>query len=754
VNATVASETPSKAAAAVSGAVGWAWWVVKALIGGLLIAWALAWAWQFPVYKFELMIGLAIYAALLIWRPSLWLVVVPAALPVLELTYWSGRVFWNEFDMLLLVSVGGCLFRKGVGVDRLGLSLAGATVVLLFYNLFVTINGSFPIVEAGLGHGIDYLSSSNALREAKGFIYALALLPVLALENSRGTDIRKYLTAGMVAGLIFAGGTIVWERGLFTGVFDFNHPYRVSGWFFAMHVGGAPLDAFLALATPFVVAAFFLWRNIAVRLFMLAVAGLAIYAFYVTYSRANYPAVLGMAAVFALGLTVAGKLSVERFREIPVIGTMPIKQLAIIGIVGFVVMLGGIKWLVGDAIVDRFSTLSRDFGIRFTHWSDSAALVPDNLGGNLIGIGRGLFPRAYLENSPTRGEHLTTAEFLEKDGDGIVRFNTSDANGALFLRQRFDRESAKIVTLSIRMRPVTTQRERLLVEFCERHILKFLKECRWVGINLDPGDDWKTYSLDLDLYSLGARSFGPFSVPIEISVINRGIKKGVDMTEIGLVDKATGRQMLKNTGFGQGMDHWFVSYGNHLRWHIKNIFVYLYVEGGYLALLLFAGLSGLIAVKLLRRILMGDIFAVSLAACCVGVVFVGLFDSIFDDPKIGLLTYVIAWMALLPTTVEAGASAPAAAKTASEPLAPKARRREEQPEAELEAAPEPQPESQPEPAEVVATEETSRASDQSETGGARVRRRKVHRKKAAPRGRHDDDTPPEERSFLRKPPKK
>jgi Na+-translocating ferredoxin:NAD+ oxidoreductase RnfD subunit len=49
VNATVASETPSKAAAAVSGAVGWAWWVVKALIGGLLIAWALAWAWQFPV---------------------------------------------------------------------------------------------------------------------------------------------------------------------------------------------------------------------------------------------------------------------------------------------------------------------------------------------------------------------------------------------------------------------------------------------------------------------------------------------------------------------------------------------------------------------------------------------------------------------------------------------------------------------------------------------------------------------------------
>ncbi len=667
--AAISGTASGPSASSPSGAqsvLGWIWWVVKIALGVGLIAWAMVWAWQFPVLHLQLLVGLAVYVALLLWKPAVWLIVVPAALPVLELTYWSGRVFWNEFDMLLLVSVGACLFRRGVGVSRLGLPLLAATIVLVLYNVFVTWNGLFPIASEGLGHGVDYLSSTNALREAKGFVFALALLPALALENARGTDVRRYVTAGMVLGLVLACGTIMWERGLFTGVFNFDHPYRVSGWFFAMHVGGAPLDAFLALTIPFVIAAFFLWRNPLVRLFLLGVAGLTVYAFYVTYSRADYPAVIGMGVVFTVGMLLSGKLSLDRFRSIPVVGTLPLKWLAIIGAVGLVIALGGIKWLVGNAILDRFSTVSEDFGTRFTHWSDSIDLVPGTAGGILTGIGRGAFPRAYLKNSPARGEYLTTPGFREEDGDGIVRFNPSDSSGTLFLRQRFERGAAKFVRLSIKMRTVTPQRERLLVEFCERHILKFRTECRWVGYNLEGKiRDWKTYSYDIDLYALGARSFGPFSVPIEVSIINRGIKKGIDISEVSMVDKKSGRQMLQNTGFDAGgLDHWFVSYGNHLRWHIKNIFVFLFVEGGILALTIFAATAGLVAVSLTGSIRAGDFFAMGLAAACVGVVFVGLFDSILDDPKITLMCYLVVWLALLPASPGFSPTARAATGTA------------------------------------------------------------------------------------------
>ena len=76
-------------------------------------------------------------------------------------------------------------------------------------------------------------------------------------------------------------------------------------------------------------------------------------------------------------------------------------------------MLGGVKWIVGNAILERFSTVSEDLGTRFSHWSDSIDLVPGDAGGILTGIGRGVFPRAYLKNSPTRGEHLTTPGFRE-----------------------------------------------------------------------------------------------------------------------------------------------------------------------------------------------------------------------------------------------------------------------------------------------------------------------------------------------------
>jgi len=279
--------------------------------------------------------------------------------------------------------------------------------------------------------------------------------------------------------------------------------------------------------------------------------------------------------------------------------------------------------------------VSEDLGTRLSHWSDSIDLVLGDAGGILTGIGRGVFPRAYLKNSPTRGEHLTKPGFRVGQGDGIVRFNTSDKNGVLFLRQRFERGLAKVVKLSIKMRTVTPRPERLIVEFCERHILKFLKECRWVGYNIDGKiRDWKTYSYDIDLYSLGARSFGPFSAPVEVSIINRGIRKGVDISDVSLIDKKDGRQLLQNTGFDVGgLDHWLVSYGNHLRWHLKNIFVFLFVEDGILALLIFAVIVSMVVVAVRRSIRSGDFFAICIAACCVAVVFVGLFESIPDDPR-------------------------------------------------------------------------------------------------------------------------
>jgi hypothetical protein len=49
-----------------------------------------------------------------------------------------------------------------------------------------------------------------------------------------------------------------------------------------------------------------------------------------------------------------------------------------------------------------------------------------------------------------------------------------------------------------------------------------------------------------------------------------------------------------------------------------------------------------------RRIIARDGFAVLYASALTGIIFVGLFDSLFDEPRIALLISLIIWMALIP----------------------------------------------------------------------------------------------------------
>ncbi len=59
----------------------------------------------YPLGALWLGAGLLLAAALQ-WRwPRAWLVLVPAALPVLDLSPWTGRFFVDEFDALLAVTV-------------------------------------------------------------------------------------------------------------------------------------------------------------------------------------------------------------------------------------------------------------------------------------------------------------------------------------------------------------------------------------------------------------------------------------------------------------------------------------------------------------------------------------------------------------------------------------------------------------------------------------------------------------------------
>ena len=63
------------------------------------------------------------------------------------------------------------------------------------------------------------------------------------------------IVTGLTLGLATCGLAALWERLAFPGLTNFAADYRSSALFWEMHVGGAALDAWLALALPFALAA-------------------------------------------------------------------------------------------------------------------------------------------------------------------------------------------------------------------------------------------------------------------------------------------------------------------------------------------------------------------------------------------------------------------------------------------------------------------------------------------------------------------
>src|SRR5262249_14974595 len=102
----------------------------------------------------------------------------------------------------------------------------------------------------------NYQSPYNSLRVLAGFAWALLLLPLARRAPVQDDDtLRRYLIAGMTAGLALCALVTVWERLAFPGIMNFSSDYRATGPFSDMNAGGAALDGYVILALPFAAVA-------------------------------------------------------------------------------------------------------------------------------------------------------------------------------------------------------------------------------------------------------------------------------------------------------------------------------------------------------------------------------------------------------------------------------------------------------------------------------------------------------------------
>ncbi len=589
-----------------------------------------------------------LWCVLAAWRPNAWLLLVPACLPWLNFSPWTGWLIFEEFDILLLGALAGgyarlaCAPSSGPDTPKSKVLYLPVTLLLLLgaSGLWALYRG---VMDAG-GFAFDwfagYTNALNSVRVFKSLGFALLFAPLLVSAQAPTPARAGALLAwGMVLGLLPVSLAVVWERAAFPGMFDFSSSYRTVALFWEMHVGGAAIDAYLALASPFVVWALMRARQLGAWAGAGILAMLVGYACLTTFSRGVYGAVtaslllLGVllwlqkhrVCALASGMTVPHRRRLDRWRHTASLMLMLALLAEVAGVLG-----------AGSFMTKRLAHVERDLDSRLTHWQNGLDLLQQPTDW-LLGIGLGRFPAHYASQVP-RGEFPGSV----KPGEGFVTLlgpaSRRSLAGLYALTQRVANPPAAPPWVSLQVRALAPT--DLSVSLCERHLL-YDGRCQTAFVRILPtAQAWQTLLLPLRGPPLGAgKWYAPRLHLFSLAAVNAG--GVIDIDKLSLVG-GKGAPALLNGDFSQGLAHWFPAAQSHfVPWHIDNLFLETLVERGVTGLLLWLMWVSYALWHLVWGGARMQTHAPFLAASLLAVLLVGLVSSVMDVPRVAFLMQLL-----------------------------------------------------------------------------------------------------------------
>jgi hypothetical protein len=372
-----------------------------------LLAASIVAAAHWPIAPALALAVVAAWTALSLWHPRAALAATLALFPVLGLAPWTGRLAIEEIDLLLAALATGALLRgclparpgAAAGPDA---SDAPAIIALALYAASCAVSATTGWIAAGdapLHLTQGYLEPLNAVRLAKPCAWALLLMPALMAEQRADPDgLTRAIGDGMLGGLILCGIAAVWERVAFPGLTDFSSDYRTTALFWEMHVGGAALDAYLAMALPFAVLAA-LRATTPLRLtFAGSAVLLGAYASLTTFSRGVY---LAVPIALAVALPLARAAAQRAAGSAPVAAGSPLRVFGALGgsaLLAWMVFDQGGYRATGAALGALFAVVCAAPAIhRLGPARAAAVLAAGALAGAGLGLAASLVPKGpYL----------------------------------------------------------------------------------------------------------------------------------------------------------------------------------------------------------------------------------------------------------------------------------------------------------------------------------------------------------------------
>lgn len=579
------------------------------------LAFATYWVAAFPTQPVLLGALLAACAAL-IWRhPVLLVAITPATLPILDLAPWSGRFYLDEFDLLVLISlaIGYTRIPPVPREKRRADPVFSFAIALLALGFIISAwRGLIPWQMPDANAFTNYLSPFNALRISKGALWAFLSYGLLRRFVAAEIDIKRPFALGIVTGLALTMLVVLWERLTFASLFDFASDYRITGPFSVMHTGGAYIECFLVIATPFLLAVILQTGNRLSRLLGIGLLLASTYALMVTFSRNGYAA-FGAALIIMLFFAIFKSGQWQKHRALAAVLTL-------------VMLAVAIPVFNGRFAQDRLASIAKDYAVRHAHWQDALGMRSPDWLTTLFGMGLGSYPKNHYLFS--REESRTGTYQLQKEqGNTFLRLGSGEP---VYIEQIVSIQPRQNYLLKLDAR-ASLPDGAITAALCEKWMLTSFT-CVDAPISAgDAGGIWRPLSLPL---ISGSLADGPWYARKTVKFVVHGSpgKPGMDIKNIRL-ETSTGENLLRNGDFSSALDHWYFSTDKHLPWHIHNLPIAVLFEQGWLGLIALGAFSLLALKRAAARAWQGDLHAAAALAAFSGFWVVGLFDTLLDAPR-------------------------------------------------------------------------------------------------------------------------
>ena len=652
-----------------------------ALLATLSFAAGLTLAWHHPISPLAALFFFYCACVVNAWWPGIWLIAVPAGLPWLNFSPWTGWLIFDEFDLLLLAVfaggycrlawastsaadglMGGGPIANRQAPGRSDVAFIGLTTLLLLFGVVSLVRGLHDAGGFAFGWFQAYTDPLNSLRLFKSLLFGILTIPLLRadMQMSR-TGAGRRLALGMVFGLASVSLTALWERAAYPGLSDFSTAYRVTAMFWEMHVGGGAIDAYLAMAMPFVLWSLATARG-RVQWTLSAALGLfAIYACLTTFSRGVYLAVAlsFIVCVFLWLLQPPAPETSVSPADLPGAVRGARRRVGASWALGLaVILLIAAVFLGGTLGVKRISKSERDFDGRVSRWQQGIHLLDSNARW-LFGLGLGRLPSNYAQRVPNRAGEFSGSVQIHEPVPGAALSHPyvtlsgpasrRDLQGLYALTQRVDIHPGSRYRIAMDIRtPIGAQ---VLVQLCERHLL-YDWDCQdaFVHVAGRPGQ-WQHWMAQLsgDKLSGGpwyARRMGM------LSVLVLGAGQSADFYNLS-VTADDGRELVANGDFSSSLAHWLPAAQYYfLPWHIDNLYLEILIERGAAGLLVFLALVLWTLTRLLSRSGRAMPLSPYLSASLSGALWIGMVGSVMDVPRVAFLLFLLVFFALQLTHQE------------------------------------------------------------------------------------------------------